>query len=348
MKKIISQISLILLIMVIGITSVFITEVNAASSAGLNVSSATEGGTFTVSLILPDANVVGANCDIEVIFSDGTKTNVGTNGETGIAYIKGGEALGAVNLITFSAKVAGQTLIKATNISISDANGVLLEEGGTKEQTITIAAKNPEPAPEQNGNQNEESSGNIDSSNNTNNNSNPNTNTTQNNEVKEPEIVMPTFKDVNETVYATKGANVRSSCSTEISSNKIGGLLKGQEVKRTGIEDTWSRIEFNGKTAYVATRLLTTEKPEEEPVENTVNENTVKNTVSNENIVTNNSVQNNIVVNNEISEEEMLNQIQQQIGVLPEVGINIATIMFICISIFSLIIIMKLKYKSIE
>ena len=175
MKKIISQISLILLIILIGITFVFITEANAASSAGLNVSSATEGGTFTVSLILPDANVIGANCDIEVIFSDGTKTNVGTNGETGIAYIKGGEAVGAINLITFSAKVPGQTLIKATNISISDANGVLLEEGGSKEQTITIAAKETEPPKVTEPNKDENTSDNKDSSKNeSENNSNTN------------------------------------------------------------------------------------------------------------------------------------------------------------------------------
>ena len=44
--------------------------------------------------------------------------------------------------------------------------------------------------------------------------------------------------------------------------------------------------------------------------------------------------------------KEILNQIEQDIGVLPEVGHNIATILFVIISILTLIIVMSLQYKA--
>lgn len=363
MKKVISQILLIILIISIGMASVFITQANAASVAGVIVSSATEGGNFTVSLNLPD-NAYGANCNVEVTYSDGSKASKGINGETGIAYIKGMESMGFTNSITFSAKVAGETKIKVTSIVIVDEKNSYLENNGNVEKTITIKSKTPaepttptEPStpttptetttpttPENTVKPNENQSsadGNNSSSNTTTDNKNTNT-ITNNNKVEEPKVQNPTFKDVKETVYAINGCNVRSSCSTKISSNKIGGLVKGQSVTRTGIEDTWSRIEFNGKTAYVATRLLTTEKPVEEEPEKS--ENT---TLDNTNAITN-EIDNTIAENNEVNNEQLLNQIEQEIGVLPEVGHNIATMIFVTISIISLAIIMNLQYKSKE
>ena len=61
--------------------------------------------------------------------------------------------------------------------------------------------------------------------------------------------------------------NVRSSYST--SSSVIGSLDVGDSVKRTGLATkavngvTWSRVSYNGRTAYVSSSYLTTEKPEE-------------------------------------------------------------------------------------
>ena len=71
MKKIISQISLVLLIITIGMTAVLITEVYGASKASMSVSSATEGGTFTVTLNFP-AETVAGGAEIIVTFSDTT------------------------------------------------------------------------------------------------------------------------------------------------------------------------------------------------------------------------------------------------------------------------------------
>lgn len=355
MKKIISQILLILLIITIGITSVFINQVNAASMIDVSISSAKEGENFTVKLVLNNEKIAGVNCNVEVVYSDGTKSTTGTKGETGIAWAKVDGTVYGDDFISFTAKKSGTATVKITGINVSDELSNTLEDGGSLEKTITIAPKVTQEKPSTNENQggtttqpNTNSTSNTNTSTNTNTTTNTNTSTNTNkvtNTTVEKPIENPKFKDVNEKVYALKNCNVRSSCSTEISSNKIGSLMKGQSVTRTGVEGTWSRIKFDGKVAYVATSLLTTEEPEEEK-ENTVIENKVDNTIIN-NTVLNNVIENNII-DNEISNEELLNQIEQEIGVLPEVGHNIATYMFIFISIFSLYIIMRIQYKSEE
>lgn len=72
------------------------------------------------------------------------------------------------------------------------------------------------------------------------------------------------FTDCNETLYVTTTVNVRSSYSTN--SDKLGSLTKAQSVKRTGIGTGaaagWSRIEFNGKVAYVSSDYLSATKPQ--------------------------------------------------------------------------------------
>lgn len=74
----------------------------------------------------------------------------------------------------------------------------------------------------------------------------------------------PTFSTVNQAVYATQeGINVRSSYST--SSSSIGKLKKGEEVTRIGVgSNGWSKVKYNGTTAYISSSLLTTTKPKEE------------------------------------------------------------------------------------
>lgn len=65
-------------------------------------------------------------------------------------------------------------------------------------------------------------------------------------------------------MYATTTVNVRSSYSTN--SDKLGSLTKAQSVTRTGIGTGaaagWSRIEFNGKVAYVSSDYLSATKPQ--------------------------------------------------------------------------------------
>ena len=72
----------------------------------------------------------------------------------------------------------------------------------------------------------------------------------------------PSFTSVNETVYATSSVNIRSSYST--SSSVVGSLDTGDSVTRTGRgSNGWSRVTYNGQTAYINSDYLTTEKPEE-------------------------------------------------------------------------------------
>lgn len=94
---------------------------------------------------------------------------------------------------------------------------------------------------------------------------NNNSNNSNNNNTTTPDPA-PTFTSVNETVYAKSTANIRSSYST--TSSIVGSLKAGDSVTRTGIgSNGWSKISYNGQTAYVSSSLITKTKPEE-PKEN--------------------------------------------------------------------------------
>lgn len=63
-----------------------------------------------------------------------------------------------------------------------------------------------------------------------------------------------------ETVWATTTVNVRSDANT--SADKVGSLSKGNSVTRIGVcSNGWSRVDFNGTTAYISSDYLTTEEP---------------------------------------------------------------------------------------
>ena len=88
-----------------------------------------------------------------------------------------------------------------------------------------------------------------------------------------PTETAPSFSSVNETVYCTSdGVNVRSSYST--SSSVLGSLSKNESLKRTGVATkavngiTWSKVTYNGKTAYVSSSYLTKTKPTTTSTEN--------------------------------------------------------------------------------
>lgn len=280
MKKIIYQISLVILIMILGMMSIAINSVEA-SVASINCSGATVGGTFTVSFGLPSGSS-GIQGNITVTFSDGSKQS----GK--IIYAGGYDEANYPNSATFTATAAGTATIEATGIEISSSSGEVMEQGGSTSKQITIsggASSTAETTPST-----------------TTSSATATTATTT-----EPE---PTFTSVNETVYAIQSCNVRSSYST--TSNKVGGLQVGQEITRTGIgSNGWSKISYNGTTAYVKTTLLTKEEPVKEEEEEETEE-----------------VQE--------GENEVLVQLQNEIGVLPEVGSNIAVKFYIIVSLISI------------
>lgn len=116
---------------------------------------------------------------------------------------------------------------------------------------------------------------------NTNNNNTNNNNTNNLNKAPEtPKPAEPSFSNVNQTVYAVnEGINVRSSYST--SSSVVGSLKKGDSVQRIGIgSNGWSKVSYNGQTAYIMSSLLTTTKPVvEEPKQEDKKEETSSNKV---------------------------------------------------------------------
>ena len=80
----------------------------------------------------------------------------------------------------------------------------------------------------------------------------------------------PTFKSVDDTVYTKQECNLRSSWSTSSSATSVPA---GTELKLTGTSSdtingyTWYRVTYNGTTKYIASYLITYDKPEEEKEE---------------------------------------------------------------------------------
>ena len=71
----------------------------------------------------------------------------------------------------------------------------------------------------------------------------------------------PQVEEVNEVVYAVAQVNVRSGPG--FNHAVVGKLHGGDKVTRTGIgKHGWSRITYEGKTAYVANNYVTTDSPE--------------------------------------------------------------------------------------
>lgn len=81
-----------------------------------------------------------------------------------------------------------------------------------------------------------------------------------NDTTKVSETAKETVKEKRETVYTVADVNIRKGPST--SYGKLGTLEMGSSVTRLAKYDNgWSKIEYNGKTAYISSNYLTEEKP---------------------------------------------------------------------------------------
>lgn len=137
--------------------------------------------------------------------------------------------------VTYKANKAGTVSITATASDMTDLDDDTKAVTGSRKFTVTVKAKSTSSSGSSGG-----SSGNSST----------------------PKTTTPSFSSVNETVYATGSVNVRSSYST--SSSIVGSLDAGDSVTRTGRgSNGWSRVTYNGQTAYISSEYLTTEKPEE-------------------------------------------------------------------------------------
>ena len=67
------------------------------------------------------------------------------------------------------------------------------------------------------------------------------------------------FANCDETVYTTDHLNIRTAPSTD--AEVLILLAPGKSLKRTGYHEEWSRLEYNGQTAYAASQYLTTAVP---------------------------------------------------------------------------------------
>ena len=79
---------------------------------------------------------------------------------------------------------------------------------------------------------------------------------------EEPKPTAPpvSYKEVNETVYATSSVNVRTGPSTDY--EKVGQLKEGESVTRIGVGDNgWSKVIYKEKECYISSNYLSTTKP---------------------------------------------------------------------------------------
>lgn len=201
------------------------------------------GGTATITINSQEAVANGA---IDVTNSGGltfSSVSGGTAKGTKVAFA--GTENKKSGLATYKFKVptvSKTTTYKVTfaSVDMGTAEGETVASS-TATATVTVKAKSTSSS------NNSSSSGNSGSSS-----GNSGTQTTS----------APSFSSVNETVYATGSVNVRSSYST--SSSIVGSLDAGDSVTRTGRgSNGWSRVTYNGQTAYISSEYLTTEKPEE-------------------------------------------------------------------------------------
>lgn len=234
MKK--NKIIVAILLIFILTVSLSITVQAAKGSFSISKTSVslTEGGTTTF-------NITATNCEGQFTISSSNSSVVKVSQSS--VWITGSQT------VTLTAVKSGtaQITINAEDVGDTSENEV------TGSKTISVTVKSASSGNSSSGS-GSSSSGNSGSSGSSN------------------QPTAPSFSSRNETVYATSSVNVRASYST--SSSVIGSLDAGDSVTRTGVATTsvngitWSRVTYNGQTAYISSSYLTTEEPEEEKSNN--------------------------------------------------------------------------------
>lgn len=224
MKNIKKLFSIIMILVTVIIMCVATKAEAASFSITSGISSITVGKTYTISI-----SASGLTGRFDISHSSNVSVSVDS------VWVENGVA---DSTITVTANSTGTATVTVTPVNVADVNTEEDVSLSPKTDTVTVQAESSS-----------SSSGSSSSSNNSSGNSSSSSNT-------------PSFTEVNETVYATSSVNVRSSYST--SSSVVGSLNAGDSVTRTGRgSNGWSRVRYNGQTAYISSEYLTTEKPEE-------------------------------------------------------------------------------------
>lgn len=71
------------------------------------------------------------------------------------------------------------------------------------------------------------------------------------------------FETVDETIYA-QGDNVNLRSKPDSTSEKITAFNKGEELKRIGRSEKWSKVMYKDKEAYISSEFVSTQKPKVE------------------------------------------------------------------------------------
>lgn len=230
----------ILYFLIVLITTLFLVmpSVEAASfSITSGISSITVEDSYTISI-----SAKGLTGRFNISHSSNVSVNVSS------VWVENGVADSTIKVTTKKEGIATVTLTPET-VADSEGNDVTLS---SKTDTVTVKAKSSGGG--SSGSSSSSGSGSSSGS----------SSSGSSGESSKPQ--EPSFTTVNETVYATDSVNVRSSYST--SSSVIGSLEKGESVTRIGKSSSWSKVKYNGQTAYISSSYLTTEKPEEEKSNN--------------------------------------------------------------------------------
>ena len=225
----------IIKIIFVSIFIMLICNIDSYASASMNVSASknTLNVGETASISITANNCAG-------MFSVTSSNSAVASVSAGSSFVEGGAM---ETPITITAKSAGTATITVTATDVTevelDASGNPVGFNGSRSITITVAevqgnnsndngnnGNNPTPTPPP-----------------------PTTPPAQ----ETPEENLPSFKNVNETVYVKStqsSVNVRQGYTTD--TKLLGSLKSGDSVTRIGIGDNgWSKVTYNGQTAYI-------------------------------------------------------------------------------------------------
>lgn len=162
----------------------------------------------------------------------------------------------------------------------------------------------------------------------------------------------PTSVQKNETMYVQERCNIRASYSVD--SDRVGGLDAGTEVKVIEeYSNGWYKIEYEGGNAYIKSGILRSTPPaieenkSQEQEENVTSEEPKQETISEEDMSENKTMQTEETSVQDVEEmDKEYRKIINDIGVLPEVGKNLADYLYVASTILAIVIMIYIKLKK--